>query len=173
MAWTAKKYIAARRGQKIIRLSRQIEELVQILAKLRQRLAEGQEKVTQRNAVISEQNRELHNFRQHAFLPFMGGILQILDVIENKNLTLEEKVRQGLLKLKKFLQANGLTEIPAEVGQEINLDFHEVIKKVLGSKSQDGTIAEVIRKGYLIGDTLIRPAWVKVYVSQKGGKDDK
>jgi molecular chaperone GrpE len=61
-------------------------------------------------------------------------------------------------KLKGALEAAGLTEIPAE-GEKFDPNVHEAISQAPGA--HDAVVAEV-RKGYRLGNRVIRPAMVVV-----------
>ncbi len=59
------------------------------------------------------------------------------------------------------LEGYGLTSF-SPAGEEFNPDKHEAIEKIKQKGKQAGLIAEVIQPGYILGETLIRPAKVKV-----------
>jgi molecular chaperone GrpE len=56
-----------------------------------------------------------------------------------------------------------LTPIEA-VGQPFNPQFHQAIMQVESEEHEEGIVVEVIQKGYLLKDKVIRPAMVKVSV---------
>ena len=55
----------------------------------------------------------------------------------------------------------GIEEI-AKVGDSFDPNFHEAVMHVEDENFAENTIAEVLQKGYKIGDTVIRPAMVQV-----------
>ena len=55
----------------------------------------------------------------------------------------------------------GIEEILAE-GEEFNPEYHEAIMKVESDKYEEGTVVEVVQKGFILDDRVIRPAMVKV-----------
>ena len=59
----------------------------------------------------------------------------------------------------KTLQDEGLTEIQI-LGKLFDPHQAEAVEVVQGDK--DNVVAEVVQKGYMLGDTVIRPAQVKV-----------
>ena len=76
-------------------------------------------------------------------------------------------MHDGLLMLRKQLQSifasSGVKEIScAGVPHHA---FHEVILQVPGGKS--GEIAHVLRKGYVMGEYVLRPAQVSVYIGEE------
>ena len=59
------------------------------------------------------------------------------------------------------LQNVGLEEIDP-VNQPFDPQFHEAVAHERSDKYPDNTVIEVLQKGYKVGDSLIRPAMVKV-----------
>ena len=59
------------------------------------------------------------------------------------------------------LTALGLKEIEAE-GQPFDPRFHEAIMHVEDESLGENTVVQVLQPGYLLGDTVLRPAMVKV-----------
>lgn len=55
----------------------------------------------------------------------------------------------------------GIVEIAA-VGDEFNPELHEAVMHIEDENLGENVIAEVLQKGYKIGDTVIRAAMVKV-----------
>ena len=75
----------------------------------------------------------------------------------------EDKNVQGFLQignqLREFLKSQGVQELKAEQ-EKFNPEFHEAVGEVEGEKQ--GTVEEVVEKGYLLRGKLLRPAKVKV-----------
>ncbi|RCW45402.1 MULTISPECIES: nucleotide exchange factor GrpE [unclassified Halanaerobium] len=59
------------------------------------------------------------------------------------------------------LNKEGIEEISA-LGEEFNPEFHEAIMKVEADDQEEGTVVEVLQKGYIVEGRVIRPAMVKV-----------
>ncbi|HHX14067.1 MAG TPA: nucleotide exchange factor GrpE [Clostridiales bacterium] len=59
------------------------------------------------------------------------------------------------------LNKNGLTEIKAE-GENFDPDFHHAVMMENKEGFSEGQVTEVIQKGYLLNNKVIRPAMVKV-----------
>ncbi len=55
----------------------------------------------------------------------------------------------------------GITEV-AQVGDAFNPEMHEAVMHIEDETLGENVIAEVLQKGYKIGDTVIRAAMVKV-----------
>ncbi len=59
------------------------------------------------------------------------------------------------------LERIGLKEIEAE-GKPFDPNFHEAVMHVEDDSLPENTVAQVLQTGYMIGDTVIRPAMVSV-----------
>ncbi len=59
------------------------------------------------------------------------------------------------------LQREGLTEVNA-YQQPFDPNFHEAVLQVTADGVEDNTVVEVLQKGYLLKQRLLRPAMVKV-----------
>jgi len=68
-------------------------------------------------------------------------------------------IRRQLVDL---LQRQGLQEV--ETNGEFNPNIHEAVATETVEDLPPNTILEVLRKGYVLNDRLVRPAWVKVSV---------
>ena len=68
--------------------------------------------------------------------------------------------------LKAELNKKGLAEIENPIGKELDTDFHEAITNIPAPKDSDkGKIIDVIEKGYLLGEKVLR--YAKVVVANK------
>lgn len=63
--------------------------------------------------------------------------------------------------LLKTFADEGIEEILAE-GEEFNPEYHEAIMRVESDEYEEGTVVEVVQKGFILDDRVIRPAMVKV-----------
>lgn len=99
-------------------------------------------------------------------------ILNLIDIVEDfervlqasKNLsdkTLVEGVEMIYKKLKTTLENEGVKEIEA-VGKIFNPALHEAVGFIETSEHPEGTIVNEIRKGYFLGDKVIKPSLVEV-----------
>ncbi len=61
----------------------------------------------------------------------------------------------------KILEGFGVKEMEAE-GKPFNPHFHEAVMQVSSDTYEDDTVAAVLQKGYMIQDTVLRPAKVQV-----------
>ena len=97
----------------------------------------------------------------------MTSLLPILDNFERAFKANEPKEGDGMLliynQLKSELEKKGLKEIENPIGKELDTDFHEAITKIPSENDdQKGKIVDVIEKGYLISNKVIRYAKVVV-----------
>lgn len=65
-------------------------------------------------------------------------------------------------KLRALLESEGVTAVSAEPGTPFDPRQHEAIANVPGTGRAEGEIVEMIRRGYLLRDRVIRPALVAV-----------
>lgn len=87
-------------------------------------------------------------------------LLPILDEMEEaKKHTEDEGVLMVFSKLRDTLQSAGLREI--EAGGLYDPSMHEVVGTKL-AESEEGTVVDVMRKGYAMGDFVLRPSMVVI-----------
>jgi molecular chaperone GrpE len=75
-----------------------------------------------------------------------------------------EAVKEGMnlihVKFTNFLRQQGVTEIES-LNKELNTDLHEAVTKIpVDSKKKKGKVVDVIEKGYMLRDKVIRFAKV-------------
>ncbi|MEA2033186.1 MAG: nucleotide exchange factor GrpE [Euryarchaeota archaeon] len=102
-----------------------------------------------------------------------GVIAELLPIEDNLEVAIEHAKKNehsgGLVKgvemtLKQFkevLGREGVTEIKAE-DEQFDPFRHEVISKEASEGHAENTVIEVVRKGYLFHEKVIRPAMVKI-----------
>jgi molecular chaperone GrpE len=101
----------------------------------------------------------------------MRNILPVIDDFERAMKSIEmgmdfEATKEGILliynKFNDFIKQNGVKEVDA-MGMEFSTDLHEAVTKVPApSEDLKGKIIDVIQKGYLLNDKVIRFAKVVV-----------
>ncbi len=90
----------------------------------------------------------------------VGKFIGILDDLEKASVFVEDAGLTMIMgRFQNVLKECGVEEIAVE-GMEFDPYVAEALEMVPGET--DNIVAEVIRKGYRIGDTVIRPAQVKV-----------
>ena len=108
-------------------------------------------------------------------------LLSILDQFERARDEISKKkadaeLLEGFLQIEKyfedFLSRQGVAEIETEIGQKFDPNFEEVIETV-EDKAEEGTILEIIQKGYQYKGKVIRPARVRVSKEVNKNINDK
>jgi molecular chaperone GrpE len=146
-----------------------------LLAGLEEKLKEKEDKYLRLAAEFD--NYRKRTLREKADLTkFVGGdiisgLLPVIDdidrAIESMNEAKDMDAMQKGIKLirdkfKEFLKQKGVTEIQA-LGQEFDTDLHEAITKIPAPDKKDkGKIIDVIVKGYILHDKVIRYSKVVV-----------
>ncbi|MGJ8656691.1 MAG: nucleotide exchange factor GrpE [Akkermansiaceae bacterium] len=103
-------------------------------------------------------------------------IEELLPVIDNFNMgMMAAEAESGSMifmgmkmvqaQLEGFLSGQGVTEAVTVVGSDFDPNIHDAMSQEESDEHEDGKIIRVMRKGYLLGDRLIRPA--NVVVSKK------
>lgn len=98
----------------------------------------------------------------------MTSLLPILDNFERAFKANKPEENDGYFliynQLKSELEKKGLKEIDDPIGKELDTDFHEAITKIPTENDKDkGKIVDVIEKGYLLANKVIR--YTKVVVA--------
>lgn len=99
-------------------------------------------------------------------------VTDILPVLDNFDRALQQEVTEankGFVdgvtmvynQLKDALQKHGVNEIEA-VGKPFDPNLHHAVMQVEDDTAESNSIVEVLQKGYILKDRVIRPAMVKV-----------
>jgi molecular chaperone GrpE len=115
--------------------------------------------------------RDLENAHKYALKGFVENLLPIIDSMEMgytaaaaDNATLES-IREGSeLTMNMFIQVltrNGLEQIDP-LGEKFDPERHQAISMIEAEGAESGNIIEVMQKGFLLNDRLVRPAMVVV-----------
>lgn len=145
------------------------------VAEIEEKLKEKEEKYLRLAAEFD--NYRKRTMREKADLTKMVGgdiIAGMLPVIDDFDRAIDslgtandmEAVQKGILliydKFKEFLKQKGVREIPA-MGAEFDTDLHEALTKIPAPAKKDkGKVVDVISKGYILHDRVIRYAKVVV-----------
>jgi len=113
---------------------------------------------------------EKENDRKYAILNFAHNLLTPFDQLDNiVNLPTDNELLNNYLIGFKMIRNQfvevfnqmGIKEIDC-LGKEFDPKFHEAIEKTNHNDQDEGIITEVIQKGYLFKERILRPAKVKV-----------
>ena len=102
---------------------------------------------------------------------------ELLPVLDNFNMGMQAAAQEegSMLymgmdmvqkQLSEFLSAQSVEEVPAETGGEFDPNIHEAISQEANEEVEDGKIIRVVRKGYRIGERLLRPSNVTVALGE-------
>lgn len=109
----------------------------------------------------------IENFAQ-TLLPVKDSLEMALQVETPSVESLREGVDMTLKQLSSAFEKNRLTEMNPKPGDRFDPDRHQAISMV-PSTQPSNTVVNVLQKGYLIADRLLRPALVTVAQSTTGG----
>ena len=116
--------------------------------------------------------KEKREAADNALECFITELLPIKDSLEaaimhaktnNKPEGLVKGVEMTIKQFEELLKRAGLEEIKAE-GEKFDPFRHEVVTREERDMQQENTITEVVRKGYVFHDKVLRPALVKLAV---------
>lgn len=101
------------------------------------------------------------------------AVKKFLDVLDDLDRALLNRPTEGegaewaegieliIRKLNTILENQGVTQMQAE-GEQFDPNLHEAISQEESEDHESGQIIEVLQKGYMIGDRVLRPALVRI-----------
>ena len=113
--------------------------------------------------------RERREHADQAIVDLLESLLIVVDDFD-RALTVEagpeaEAYRKGVelihAKFHDLLKRRGVTPIDA-LGADFDPNFHQAVMHESSPDHRDGEVIGELRKGYMLGDRLLRPAMVKV-----------
>lgn len=112
--------------------------------------------------VSADRVRREKNDLLHKVLEVMDNLDRAMHFEETMD---RESLHQGLRmvqwQLNELLKGEGLTPVPT-VGEPFDPRVHEAVEQIQSDEHPEGTVVEEVRKGYMLGDEMLRPARVKV-----------
>ncbi|MEW6406519.1 MAG: nucleotide exchange factor GrpE [Chloroflexota bacterium] len=114
--------------------------------------------------------RDRERFHQEAIGDVTRRYLPIVDDLEralngrhheSNGATWAEGIELIYRKMLKILEADGITPIHAE-GEIFDPTLHEAIVKTESDEHESEQVIEVLERGYMIGDRVLRPAKVRI-----------
>ena len=113
-------------------------------------------------------DRERRELSEYAGADILTGLLPIIDDLERALQAAggdAESYRRGVELIHKqmtdLLQRRGVKPIEA-VGTQFDPRYHEAVMHEVSSEHREGEVMAELRRGYTLGDRLLRPATVKV-----------
>ncbi len=156
---------------------KKVKKLESELEALRRQLEQAQERAAAAEDKYMRMIAEYDNFRKRsvkerescysdAYTDAVNAVLPVLDNLERAAMYSEaEAVAKGLeLTLKSFTETFeklGIHEIES-MGKTFDPNIHNAVMHVEDEACGEGEIVEVLQKGYIKGDRVIRYAMVKV-----------
>ena len=115
--------------------------------------------------------RDIESAHKYALKNFVENLLPVIDSMEMGQTAAEadnatlESIREGTAlttnMLIQVLEKNGLEQIDP-LGEIFDPEKHQAISMVESEDAKSNTIVEVMQKGFLLNDRLVRPAMVVV-----------
>ena len=147
------------------------KELNEQISKLKDELEDVKDRHTRLIAEFDNLKKRSAKEREGLYNSIIGDIVSsLLPVIDNLEKATEadskdEEYKKGIeLVLKQFkdvLNANGVKEIEA-VGQPFDPELHEAVSMIQDENLGEKIVAQEYRKGYMIGNKVIRHSMVVV-----------
>ncbi|MGZ3581448.1 MAG: nucleotide exchange factor GrpE [Ktedonobacterales bacterium] len=150
------------------------------VTELQAQLQAARDEVAQYKDKWLRERAEMENFRkrqerlanernQRYKRDLLEKVLEVVDNLDRAMSYTDTMDRDGLQnslrmvhwQLNELIKTEGLTPV-ASVGQEFDPRVHEAIESVASSEHPEGQVVEEVRKGYMIGNEMLRPARVKV-----------
>lgn len=152
------------KSKKDSKLEKENEELKQQLAESKEMLlrtaAEFDNYKKRETAAKEKLSSYVKGETLKAILPSLDNINRALSADEN-SADYAKGVSMSLKGLTDELKKLGLEEINPK-GEEFDANFHMAVMKVEDETVGENIVTEVLQTGYKLGDTLLRPAMVKV-----------
>jgi molecular chaperone GrpE len=126
-------------------------------------------------------NRQMEDYRKYANEALLKELLSVVDNLERAIVSSEgamgnpkescvvEGVEMTLNEILKVLEKFHVTSFEA-LGKPFDPAFHEAVMQQESKEHPENTILNVLQKGYMIHDRLLRPAMVVVSKSLADGK---
>lgn len=140
--------------------------------KLKAELAEKDDRILRQQAEFQNFRRRTQKEKEELGNIIKQDVLKsLLPIIDNFERALAaesadaESLKKGVQmvydQMMQGLKDKGLKAIETE-GQKFDPNFHQAVMRVQNPDLEDDTIAAELQKGYMVGETVIRPSMVQV-----------
>ncbi len=159
-----------------------IESLKQRLEEAEKKAEENWDQLVRAKAELENirrrSERELENAHKYALEKFAQELLPVIDSMEMGVAAAQDenadvsKLREGTeMTLKMFLNAIDKFGIKSvhPVNEEFNPEHHQAMSMIDSDQHEPNTVIDVMQKGYLLNDRLVRPAMVVVSSANSSG----
>lgn len=146
---------------------KKLKETLKICEKEKREYLEGWQRA--KADFINFRNDEAKRFEDMARFVTVELIREFLPVLDSFDLSinhgLPSEVERGILLIRsqfeEILKRRGLGQIAVSSGEQFNPEKHESIGEV-ESEKPEGTIAEVVQRGYIFREKVLRPVRVRI-----------
>jgi molecular chaperone GrpE len=94
-------------------------------------------------------------------LPVLDNLERAIEAEESEDNSFKDGVKMIYTQFVGLLNKRGLKEIEA-MSKQFDYNVHYGVSFDSESKEEDGTIIEVLQKGYIVSDKVIRPSMVRI-----------
>lgn len=116
-----------------------------------------------------DEQKRFTEVMQFTTAEFILELLPVLDSFDSALKHMPKEVEQGVLlvrtQFEDILKKLGLEQTKVVIGEDFSPELHESVGE-MESDLPEGKIAEVIQKGYLLREKILRPARVKIAKSK-------
>lgn len=145
------------KNEKIEEMDAEIEDLLSRLQRLKADFVNYRKRSQKEKSKMTDQGkRDLCS----SLLPTIDNFERALKS-EEKETDFYQGVKMIYKQLMMGFAEQNIEEITA-AGEEFNPEYHEAIMKVESDEVEDGVIVDVVQKGFILEDKVIRPAMVRV-----------
>ncbi|MDP0490281.1 MAG: nucleotide exchange factor GrpE [Verrucomicrobiota bacterium JB023] len=150
------------------------EEELDPMEKLEEEMNKWRDEALRRAAELDNYRkrmvRELEEGRKYSNQRLLGELLPVLDNF-SMGMMMAEKEQGSMLyqgmamvqgQITEFLTSQGVTVMEVDAGSPFDPNLHDAVSQEETSEVEDGAVLRVVRKGYQLGDRLLRPANVVV-----------
>lgn len=115
--------------------------------------------------LVKRLGREKEEIVQRATQNLVEDLLPAIDNLERASNHLNDNgLNMAIVQIKQILVQYGVEEVSTNPGEKFDSNLHEAVEIIEGAQNQNGTIAEVLARGWRWQNGMvIRPAKVKVY----------
>lgn len=166
--------------EKSSKLKNKLEKKEKELHKLKKELKEAKEEqlrqLAERENLRKRLDREKNEYYQYALSEFIKDLLVVLDNFERAleaqegGKDFKEGIEMIYKQYKDVLKKQGVHPVEIEDG-EFDPNFQQALITEESEEVEKKEVSEVMQKGYMLHNRLLRPALVKVAVPKKEDKE--
>jgi len=163
--------------KKIVNLRKKIQEFKKEVKQLQQDLKEKNDKLLRSYADFQNYQKrvakELLCKEEETKKKYLSELIDLYDVLKKafRDDTPKNVLKLILYDLERFFEKEQIKTLDC-VGEPFDHNLHHAVSTVEKGNCKNGTIVEEIKKGYLIGNKLLRAAQVIVAKKKKADKKE-